>query len=60
MLFTTLLKHLGYQDKVLLLRSGKVHAVGKPEEVLRPEIIFEVYGVPTIVIKGHKMIAQIF
>ncbi|MEM2214834.1 MAG: ABC transporter ATP-binding protein [Candidatus Nezhaarchaeales archaeon] len=47
-------------DKVLLLKGGRVYAVGRPEEVLKPEVIFEVYGVPTIVIREHKIIAPLF
>lgn len=46
-------------DKVLLLKGGRVHAAGRPEEVFRPETIFEVYGVPVIVINEHKIIAPI-
>lgn len=47
-------------DKVVLLKGGRVHAAGKPEEVLKPEVIFEIYGVPAIVIEEYKIIAPAF
>jgi len=34
-----------YCDNLLLLAGGRVVAVGPPEEVLRPELLREVYGV---------------
>lgn len=46
-------------DKVLLLNRGEVFAAGHPDEVLNPRTIFEVYGVPTVVIKEHKIIAPL-
>jgi len=47
-------------DKVLLLNSGKVVAAGIPEEVLRPELLSKVYGVPVMVIKEHKVVVPLF
>jgi len=44
-------------DKILMLNKGKVYAAGKPEEVLTPENIFEVYGVTPLIIAEHKLIA---
>jgi iron complex transport system ATP-binding protein len=35
----------GYADRVVMLRSGRVHAVGTPESVLTAENILQVYGV---------------
>ncbi|MEM2338439.1 MAG: ABC transporter ATP-binding protein [Candidatus Bathyarchaeia archaeon] len=46
-------------DKILLLNRGRVFAAGKPDDVLNPENLFKVYGVPTIVIKEHKIVAPI-
>jgi iron complex transport system ATP-binding protein len=43
-------------DKILMLNNGKVFAAGKPEEVLTPQNILTVYGVPTIILKEHKII----
>lgn len=47
-------------DKILLLNSGKVVAAGIPEEVLRPELLSKVYGVPVMVIKEHKVVVPLF
>ncbi|MEM0090671.1 MAG: ABC transporter ATP-binding protein [Nitrososphaerota archaeon] len=46
-------------DKILLLNRGRVFAAGKPDDVFNPENLFKVYGVPTIVIKEHKIVAPI-
>lgn len=43
-------------DKILLLNSGKVFAAGKPEDVLTPKNISDVYGVTTLIIAEHKLI----
>ncbi|MGC8932814.1 MAG: ABC transporter ATP-binding protein [Candidatus Methanodesulfokora sp.] len=43
-------------DKILMLNKGKVFAAGKPEEVLTPENIKEVYGVKPLIIAEHKII----
>lgn len=40
-----------YADRMMLLDRGTVRAEGTPEEVLRPEIVSEVYGHPVIVIE---------
>jgi iron complex transport system ATP-binding protein len=47
-------------DKILLLNGGKVVAAGDPDEVLRPDLISKVYGVPVIIIKEHKIIVPLF
>jgi iron complex transport system ATP-binding protein len=47
-------------DKILLLNGGKVVAAGDPDEVLRPDLISKVYGVPVMVIKEHKIIVPLF
>ncbi len=39
-----------WADRVLLLGHGKVRAVGRPEEVLVPELLEEVFGVPIRVV----------
>jgi len=43
-------------DKILMLNNGKVFAAGKPEEVLTPQNILAVYGIPTIILKEYKII----
>ncbi|MEM0361450.1 MAG: ABC transporter ATP-binding protein [Sulfolobales archaeon] len=43
-------------DKVLLLENGRVFTVGKPDDVLNPEILSKIYGVPILVIKEHKIV----
>ncbi|MEM1681141.1 MAG: ABC transporter ATP-binding protein [Sulfolobales archaeon] len=43
-------------DKVLLLKNGKVFTVGKPDDVLNPEILSKIYGIPILVIKEHKIV----
>ncbi len=39
-----------YCDRLLVLHGGKAVAVGKPEEVLVPELVNEVYGTEPIVL----------
>jgi iron complex transport system ATP-binding protein len=36
-------------DRLLLIRQGEVAALGKPEEVIRPDILQEVYGCQVLV-----------
>ncbi|MES2691663.1 MAG: heme ABC transporter ATP-binding protein [Bacteroidota bacterium] len=38
-----------YADKILLLRSGKVHSTGTPQEVLNNETISQTFGFPAYV-----------
>ncbi|OXS53041.1 heme ABC transporter ATP-binding protein [Cohnella sp. CIP 111063] len=40
-----------YCDRLLVLHGGRVAAVGKPEEVLVPELVNEVYGTEPIVLR---------
>ncbi|NNG66464.1 ABC transporter ATP-binding protein [Caldanaerobacter subterraneus] len=40
-----------FADKIIMLKGGKVYAVGRPEEVLTQENIKEVYGVSSSVVK---------
>jgi iron complex transport system ATP-binding protein len=47
-------------DKIIMLNSGKVIAAGSPDEVLNPELISKVYGIPVIIIKEHKIIVPLF
>jgi len=41
-------------DKVALLVRGKITHFGSPEEVLRPEILSEVYNVPMVQLKDPR------
>lgn len=36
-----------YSDRLIMLRSGEVHAAGTPDEVLRPGIIRDVFSIDT-------------
>jgi len=40
-----------YADRLALLGEGRLLAVGPPTEVLTPERLTEVYGVPIVVTK---------
>ncbi|HAA89468.1 MAG: Hemin ABC transport system ATP-binding protein HmuV [Thermoanaerobacterales bacterium 50_218] len=40
-----------YCDRLLLLHQGKIFAIGKPEEVLKPEIIKKVYQTDVLVVR---------
>lgn len=40
-----------YCDRLLVLHGGRVAAVGKPEEVLVPELVNKVYGTEPIVLR---------
>lgn len=46
-------------DKVLLLKGGRVFAAGEPDDVLNPKTLFEVYGIPTTVIKEYRVVAPL-
>jgi len=39
-----------WADRVMLLSEGRVRAVGPPEEILVPELLEEVFGVPIHVV----------
>ena len=49
-----------YCDRILLLEQGRCHAVGTPQEVLRPEALKTVYGIEVLVQthpeRGHPLI----
>jgi iron complex transport system ATP-binding protein len=49
-----------YADRLLLLKNGCPHALGSPEDILRPEVILDVFGVPVRVIdhptNGTKLV----
>ena len=49
-----------FSNKILLLNGGKVIAAGDPEEVLRPELLSRVYGVPVMIIKDHRIVVPCF
>lgn len=40
-----------YADRVALMVAGRIKAVGKPVEVLRPEVIADAYSIPVQVVK---------
>ncbi|MEM3139258.1 MAG: ABC transporter ATP-binding protein, partial [Archaeoglobaceae archaeon] len=42
-----------YSDKIIMMRDGKIFAVGEPSQVLTPENIKSVYGVEVEVIKSN-------
>jgi iron complex transport system ATP-binding protein len=46
-------------DKILMLNDGKVFAAGKPEEVLTPKNILNVYNVQTVILEEYKIIIPI-
>ena len=42
---------LQYADRVLMLKSGRTHAIGLPENVLTEQIIQEAFGLPVQIIQ---------
>lgn len=42
-----------YSDKIILMKKGKIFAVGEPNQVLTPENIKSVYGVEVEVVKSN-------
>ncbi|SEM90683.1 heme ABC transporter ATP-binding protein [Lihuaxuella thermophila] len=44
-----------YCDRLLLLKEGKLVQSGKPEEVIQPTVIEEVYGVKPLVIRHPQL-----
>lgn len=42
-----------YADKILLLKKGKVIALGSPDEVIKEEIISEAYDYPLSIFKSQ-------
>ena len=40
-----------YADRIALMVAGKIKAIGKPKEVLQPEVIAEAYCLPVQVVK---------
>jgi iron complex transport system ATP-binding protein len=45
---------LRHTDKVLMLRDKGIYAFGRPEEVLTPEAIHDVYGVDSYIVKNDR------
>ena len=45
---------LRYTDKVLMLNDKSVYAYGRPEDVLTPEAIHDVYGVESFITKSER------
>jgi iron complex transport system ATP-binding protein len=50
---------LRFSDKVILMKNGRVFAIGAPEEVITAENISEVYGVKAVVIRNPNPIVLI-
>lgn len=44
-----------YADRVALLSSGKMAACGSPEEVLRADLLTEIYGYP-VAVEQHPLL----
>ena len=45
---------LRYSDKVLMLKDKGVYAYGRPEDVLTPEAIHDVYGVESFIMESER------
>ncbi len=47
-----------YSDRIALVKEGRIRAVGEPNEILREEILEEVYGVPIHILEfnGFRVI----
>ena len=39
-----------YADRLVAVRAGRVHAEGRPDEVITPEVVEEVFGLPCRVV----------
>jgi iron complex transport system ATP-binding protein len=50
---------LRFSDKVILMKNGRVFAMGTPEEVITAENISEVYGVKAVVIRNPHPVVLI-
>jgi len=46
---------LRFADEAALMKDGSIYAVGRPEEVLVPESIRDVYGVDAALVKGPRL-----
>lgn len=42
-------------DRLIIMQSGELVAIGKPEEVLTPDIIHQVFGVNTKIINDNEL-----
>ena len=40
-----------FADRIALMEDGRIALVGTPEEVLRPELIERIYGMPVVVLR---------
>ncbi|WP_457752792.1 ABC transporter ATP-binding protein [Thermococcus sp.] len=47
-----------YSDRIALVKEGRIRALGKPNEILKEEILEEVYGVPIYILEfnGFRLI----
>ncbi|RLI90757.1 MAG: ABC transporter ATP-binding protein, partial [Candidatus Altiarchaeales archaeon] len=47
-----------YSDKIALVKEGRIRAIGESSEILREEILEEVYGVPVHILEfnGFRVI----
>jgi iron complex transport system ATP-binding protein len=50
---------LRFSDKVILMKNGRIFAMGTPEEVITAENISKVYGVKAVVIKNPHPVVLI-
>jgi len=45
-----------FSDKIIMLKDGKIFAIGKPEEVITSKNVREVFGLEPIVLKEFKAV----
>jgi len=45
-----------YSDKVIMIKDGRVFAVGSPEEVITPRNVKEVFGIEALILKELKAV----
>ena len=47
-----------YSDRIVAMRDGRVVAAGPPSELIRPDVLEEVYGLPVDVreINGRRVV----
>ncbi|ABL78823.1 ABC transporter ATP-binding protein [Thermofilum pendens] len=45
-----------YSDKILAMKDGSVYAFGRPEDVMREDLLREVYGVSLKVLPEHRAV----
>ncbi len=45
-----------FPDKIVMLKNGRIYAIGKPEEVITPKNIKEVFGLEALVLKELRAV----